>query len=387
MTQNKKEVPTPNPSVDADGGQTLRYNNTLSLPEKCEDDNGKCEEDWVWKQKMRQHERMTNPNYLHTVTMNELYETTYDLKAPIIQGLLYAGAYLFAGAPKVGKSFFMAQLAYHVSTGQSLWDYPVRQSDVLYLALEDDYGRLQRRLAKMFDVETTDRLHFAIAAKQLGDGLEGQMKEFLREYPSTRLVIIDTLQKVRESGADGYSYGNDYDLVGSLKRFADEHGICLLMVHHTRKQKATDNFDMVSGTNGLTGAADGTFIMQKTKRTDTTATLEVCGRDQQDQKLTLARDTQRLSWNLESVEGEAFEETPEPILDAVATLLTAGQPQWQGTATELVAALGLDIKPNKVTMKLNVNSGRLLNDYGIIYKNNHTRTKRTISFQLEIVVV
>ena len=78
--------------------------------------------------------------------------------------------------------------------------------------------------------------------------------------------------------------------------------------------------------------------------------------------------------------GRNIEEIPEPLLDAVATLLTAESPQWHGTATELVAALELDMKPNKVTMKLNVNSSRLLNEYGIIYKNNHTRTKRTISF-------
>ena len=94
--------------------------------------------------------------------------------------------------------------------------------------------------------------------------------------------------------------------MGHLKGFADEHSLCLLLVHKTRKQKAADTFDMVSGTNGLTGAADGTLLMQKEIRTEATATLEVCGRDQQDQQLTLTRDTQRLSWKLERVEGETL---------------------------------------------------------------------------------
>ncbi|WP_301545643.1 AAA family ATPase, partial [Ruminococcus bicirculans (ex Wegman et al. 2014)] len=53
---------------------------------------------------------------------------------------------LFVGSPKIGKSFFMAQLAYHVSTGTPLWDYPVKKGTVLYLALEDDYRRLQERM-------------------------------------------------------------------------------------------------------------------------------------------------------------------------------------------------------------------------------------------------
>lgn len=76
---------------------------------------------------------------LVTVSMTELYDTVYPPKIPIVDGLIYAGTYLFVGAPKVCKSFFMAQLGYHVSMGLDLWDYPVRKGTVLYLALEDDY--------------------------------------------------------------------------------------------------------------------------------------------------------------------------------------------------------------------------------------------------------
>ena len=140
----------------------------------------------------------------------------------------------------MGKSFFMAQLAYHISTGQKLWDYDVRQGTVLYLALEDDYQRLQERMFRMFGVEGTDNLHFAVYAKQLGAGLDEQLEKFIREHPDTRLIIIDTLQKIREVSTDAYSYANDYDIVGKMKQFADKHGICLLLVHHTRKQQAGD---------------------------------------------------------------------------------------------------------------------------------------------------
>ena len=100
--------------------------------------------------------------------------------------------------PKIGKSFFMSQLGYHVATGTPLWDYPVRQGSVLYLALEDDYGRLQGRLNQMFGVEAVDGLHFATKARTLADGMNGQLEEFLQCHPDTRLIIVDTLQKVRE---------------------------------------------------------------------------------------------------------------------------------------------------------------------------------------------
>ena len=36
-----------------------------------------------------------------------------------------------------------------------------------------------------------------------------------------------------------------------LKNFSGRYGICLLLVHYTRKQTSDDKFDMISGTNGL----------------------------------------------------------------------------------------------------------------------------------------
>ena len=97
---------------------------------------------------------------------------------------------------------------------------------MLYLALEDGYERLQRRMYRMFGVEGTKKLHFAICAKQLGNGLDAQLEKFVREHPDTRLIIIDTLQKVREPSGEAYSYRDDYQIIGQLKQFADKFGLC-----------------------------------------------------------------------------------------------------------------------------------------------------------------
>ena len=94
--------------------------------------------------------READPNRLHTITMSELYEVDYASKPALVENLLYTGAYIFAGSPKVGKSFFMLQLGYHISKGLPLWDFDVKKGKVLYLALEDDYKRLQKRLFRMF---------------------------------------------------------------------------------------------------------------------------------------------------------------------------------------------------------------------------------------------
>ena len=312
--------------------------------------------------------RMTDPSYLPTISMPELYENVYSKSPPLIEGLLYSGTYLFVGAPKVGKSFFMLQLAYHINTGTPLWEYPVRKGTVLYLALEDNYHRLQERLYRMFGTDCAPDLHFSVSAHQLGKGLNEQLQGFISEHSDTSLVIIDTLQKVREIGGESYSYGSDYDIIAQLKQFADSHKICLLLIHHTRKQKADDTFDMISGTNGLLGAADGAFLLYKQKRTSNKAVLEISGRDQQDQRINLVRNEERLTWDFESTEMELWKEPPDPLLEKIADFL-GEKDEWQGTATELVELLGTDIQPNVLTRRLNVTAARLLNEYSIEYDN------------------
>ena len=321
---------------------------------------------------------------LQTVSMTELYDTLSPPRSPVVDGFLYGGTYLFVGAPKVGKSFFMGQLAYHIAMGIPLWDYPVRKGTVLYLALEDDYARLQRRLSQMFGVESADNLYFATQAKTLKEGLDGELEEFVKQHKDARLIIIDTLQKVREVGGETFSYSNDYEIVTKLKAFSDKYGICLLVVHHTRKMESGDSFDMISGTNGLLGAADGAFIMQKKKRTDNTAVLDIVGRDQPDQELTIEFDQERCIWKFKKAETELWKQPPNPLLEAINEFLAEGRPEWEGTATELLKQLpDMQLSANVLSRKLNVVNSQLLNDYGIFYDNKRGHERRIILKRLE----
>lgn len=205
-----------------------------------------------------------------------------------------------------------------------------------------------------------------------------QFKAFLNDRPDKSLMIIDTLQKVREAEGDTYSYARDYDIIAALKAFADRTGICLILVHHTRKQKSDDNFDRISRTNGLLGDADGAFIMYKSKRTDGDATIEVSGRDQADKKYQIIRNKETLCWNFKSAQSCTLDEPPEPLIEAIGNFINADNPHWEGTATELIEKLGLDIKPNVLSMKLNVNAGKLYNLYFVQYTNKRTHKGRRI---------
>ena len=334
---------------------------------------------------LRKMRQMNNPDYLHTVSLNELFDNVYESRPSIIDGLLYAGAYFLAGAPKIGKSFLVAQIAYHVGTGQPLWGYEVHQGSVLYLALEDDYGRLQGRMSRMFGVAAEGSVFFSVQAKLLSDGLDGQLEYFVREHPDTKLIVLDTLQKVREASRD-YSYGSDYELVTRLKSFADKHKLCVLAVHHTRKQAAGDCFEMLSGTNGLLGCADGALLMRKEKRTDLTATLDVVGRDQPDQRLHIVKERDSLVWNLESAETELWKKPPDAVLDSVRRLVEERGGHWEGSPSELALALGSDMAVNRLTRHLNVNAGRLLNEYNVKYESLARYEGRRIRLTGAVVV-
>lgn len=323
-------------------------------------------------------ERMCLPGFLPVRSMDQVYGTQYPPREPIIDGLIYPGTYLLSGSPKTGKSFLALQWCYHVSKGLPIWERNVDKGTTLYLALEDDYQRLQFRSYRMFGAETSSDLYFAISAKKIGAGLEEQLSTFVLEHPGTKMIIIDTLQKIRSEDKN-CGYKEDYAAVGAIKKIADKLGIAIVLVHHTRKQEAADSFDMISGTKGLLGAADGGMVLYKQNRTDMEAIMEITGRDGIDQKIHLLKNPDTLAWELKSVDVEERVELPNPILELVERFLSSDTLVWAGSATELVELLNLDMKANTLSAHLNVNTGRLYKEYGIVYERSRSGSCRTIT--------
>ena len=114
MINEKEKTTVPIPSVGADGEQSLSYVTNEIIVTGNEEINPIDES---MEEMLRQMQRMSDPSYLATMTMSQLYDTVYESRLPIIDGLLYPGTYLFVGAPKVGKSFLMAQIAYMSAPG------------------------------------------------------------------------------------------------------------------------------------------------------------------------------------------------------------------------------------------------------------------------------
>ena len=118
MMIDAKEKTALNSSVGAEEGQSIHNLSvdsiTISEPEINDQIENSGES---FEEICRRLQRLSDPHYLHTVSMTELYQTTFDSRPSIIDGLLDAGAYLLVGSPKIGKSFLVAQIAYHVSYG------------------------------------------------------------------------------------------------------------------------------------------------------------------------------------------------------------------------------------------------------------------------------
>lgn len=318
------------------------------------------------------------PGDLETVTAQELLERPLEGISWLIEGLLAVGLIVLAGTPKVGKSWFAALLGLCVSTGQPFLEHATAQAEVLYLCLEDTFPRIQQRLFHLTDA-ANEKLHFAVMADKLQNGLVGQLERFVAQHPDTKLVIVDTLQTVRNATNDN-AYAADYGDLGMLKRFADEHGLAVPLIHHTRKMSDSSNvFNMVSGSNGIMGSADETMILAKGNFFDGKATLSVTGRDVDLAEYKLAfRDCR---WELiEQTSRDELEERDVPA--AVLTVLDfmsnrAGN--WEGTATQLIDEAGVtDVKSNVLAKFLNEHSA-FLHERGTKYDYRRTSTARLIT--------
>ena len=221
-------------------------------------------------------------------------------------------------------------------------------------------------------------LHLCHRAAPIGQGLERQIEAQLAEHPHIRLVVLDTLQKVRCVSGSGMTYSSDYEDAGLLKTLADRNGICLLVIHHLRKMADDDPFNRLSGTNGLAGAADGTLILMRNKRQDGTATLYATGRDIEDVEEELEFSDCRWS---RAVPPEQLQLTL--VVNALKKLLTAGE--FRGTATDLVTKLemqGSYWSPAILSKYLQSHDDALAR-CGILLETKRTNSKRLLCLRYE----
>ena len=322
---------------------------------------------------------------LETITAEDLQNRTYEPTHFLVDELIPEGLHILAGAPKIGKSWLALWLCLCVSQGQPLWNFATTQGEALYLSLEDSYRRIQSRLFDLTD-DAPQTLHFAILADTLKHGLEQQIEQFLTEHPATKLVVIDTLQRVRSTGSDSNLYANDYQEIGLLKKLADKRHIAILLIHHLRKLHDDDPMNMISGSTGLSGAADSAFVLQKNARSANAASLHCTGRDIPDRTLKLELGEEDHIWKLLADSKTCTGASKISALQLVHlfSALLSADPAYTGTPSALSAKIDPDgsfgITPKKVT-RLALESVAALRENGILADTYRSNGKRWISLK------
>ncbi|MCJ2044739.1 AAA family ATPase [Methylobacterium sp. J-078] len=241
-------------------------------------------------------------------SMAELQRQEFPEIRYIVPGYIAEGCTLLAGRPKLGKSWLVLEMGLAVASGEScLGGIPCEQGDVLYLALEDNKRRLQRRGTKMLGAYGGNwpaAMECATEWPRASEGGIEAIEEWILSKQNPRLIIIDVFAQFKTERASKDSlYEADYRSVKALQTLAGKYQVAIIVVSHTRKSNGTeaDPFEKVSGTLGLSGAADTTFILD---RDGNGASIYLRGRDIEETNSAVIFDTVSCRWH---VQGDANE--------------------------------------------------------------------------------
>lgn len=309
----------------------------------------------------------------------------------IVESFISQGLHILAGEPKVGKSWLALDLCMKVATGENIWKFAVNKGTVLYLCLEDSDLRIQNRMFDLvnfcdeFNEDDYKDIHISTSAELVGGGLEQQIENFIAEHNDTKLIVIDTLQKIRKVSNDN-AYANDYKDLTVLKNIADEFGVAIVLVHHLCKQIYGNNpISRISGTSAIAGAADSLFVLEAIKTGNKKAKLICTGRDIEQRELELQFDLQKHNWIFVS---DSIE-TPEKFMDNILTYFIAFMKEtkyFAGTPSELANAIQLhstkEINASSLSRKLIQNKEQLKN-MNILSEHYRSNGKRLIRLKFE----
>jgi hypothetical protein len=262
------------------------------------------------------------------ITAADLHKMTFPPIRYVVPGFIPEGLTLLVGRPKVGKSWLVLDLCLACAEGRStLGLINPACGDVLYLALEDGKRRLQRRIDKLlspFQRAWPSRLHLVTSGgwRRADFGGAEDIENWYRSVSNPVLVVIDTLERIRKPATGkGTLYSADYESIIGLQKVAVERGIAIVILHHDRKSEAEDAFDTVSGTLGLTGAADTILIL---KRKSGGVVLHARGRDIDESETAFQFDKQTCRWTILGAAAEVQRSAERTRV--IEALRAAGQP-------------------------------------------------------------
>lgn len=292
---------------------------------------------------------------LSAISAYDLQQKEFEERYYAVQDMIPEGETVIAAPPKTGKSWLMLDMCLKVAEGEPFLGFNTKKSDTLYLALEDGDSFEQERLNIVLNGrEAPKNFHFVFSnVMPMNEGFLLQLEELLQQFPDVKIVVIDTLQFIKyRQGKSESAYETDYRTGRDLKEFAEKKDIAIVVVTHTTKMRYIDD-DManVSGTNGVTGAADAVIVLGKEKRTDSEAKMFITGRKVRQTMHNIRFDDVKCCWEYvgvaevgdkdqrEKIERENSylnSEIREAVVQIASSLGKDSEP-WKGRAGDLIA--------------------------------------------------
>ena len=318
---------------------------------------------------------------LKPISADKLYYKPFKPCRALVEGIIPKGLTVLAGTSKIGKSWMMLDLAISIASGTSFLGRPVKQAGVLYLCLEDTEQRIQNRMYELVD-EAPPGLYFSICSDRLGAGFTRDVVNMLKDHPDIDIIIVDTLQKVRQSddGSGSGTYSKDYEEIAKIKKIADVNDKSIIVVHHLRKQKDKfDPYNEISGSTAISGASDTNMVLKKPEGSRT-AELYIRGRDVEERKFILEYEHPR--WKVVQEFGATEvrrEQIPNVIFRIEGFIKEIGS--WSGSATELLTLMNdHSVAPNKLMQHITSYYDEVLYPSGISYEQKREAGIRRITF-------
>lgn len=323
---------------------------------------------------------------LTAISAFDLQNKEFEERYYAVQNMIPEGETVIAAPPKTGKSWLMLDMCLKVAEGKPFLGFDTKQSDTLYLALEDGDSFEQERLNIVTGgAQAPKNFHFVFSnVMPMNEGFLLQLEELLKVFPNIKVVVIDTLQFVKyRQGKSESAYECDYRTGRDLKEFAEKNHLAIVVVTHTTKMiHVEDEMSNVSGTNGVTGAADAVIVLSKEKRTDKEAKMFITGRKVRQSMHSVKFDDSKCCWvygGIAEVTDRDQQETKERemlysnsnIRAAVIEIARNLTEPWQGRAGAIVDmalkhGIGLKETNKEIGGFLNKMQGYFMSEDGVL---------------------
>ena len=344
-----------------------------------------------------ENEVKKNLQKLKAISAIELQNKKFEEKFYAVQNMIPEGETVLAAPPKTGKSWLMLDMCIKVAKGEKFLNFETAKCGTLYLALEDGDSFEQERLNKVLDgAAAPDNFHFVFTdVMPMQSGFLLQLDELLKDLPDVRVVVIDTLNFIKyRPGKSANAYEVDYQTGNELKLFGEKRHLAIVCVTHTTKMlHPEDNMADVSGTNGVTGAADSVVVLSKENRMSKDAKVFITGRKVRQSMHDIKFNDDKCIWEYIGVSDAADRATQEKeskekeymasqIRDVVINIAYSNKAPWEGRAGALIQeavnlGIGLTESSKEIGGFLCKMQGMFLNEDGITLKiiNNGTASR------------